>query len=60
MSESDAPLTKHYTKTAKYEKSQVGLFHTSTFGKSEATTGIFGTFNKPKYQNKTIEAHGSD
>lgn len=60
MSESDAPLTKHNTKTAKYEKSRVGLFHASTFCKSEATTGLLEPLNRPKYQNKIIEAHDSD
>lgn len=53
MSESDAPLTKHNTKkTAKYEKSQVGSFHASTFGKSEATTGLLEPLTDPNIKAK--------
>lgn len=55
MSESDGPLTKSIKqKSAKDEKSRVGLYHTSTFGRSEATTGLMEPLTAPNIKIKQL------
>lgn len=54
MSESGTPLTSITQKSAKYEKSRVGLYHASTFGRSEATTGLLEPLTDPNIKIKQL------
>lgn len=59
MSEYDAPLTKQNTKN-QLQNMKSGAVSHEHLRQEWSYNRPFGTFNRPKYQNKTIEAHGSD